>query len=73
MSSVWQGVGDAIWACGRLGHHPGSLVGVVLSDLQKRGAEYIMEAWSAILWGLTQVGEDTKEFLQLSHHMVDFR
>lgn len=65
-----QGIGDAIWACGALGHHPGSLVGAVLSDLHKRGAEYILESWSAIIWGLTQVGEDTAPFLQLVHHMV---
>ena len=67
---VLQGIKDVIWACGALGHHPGTLVSTVLADLQKRGAEYFMEAWSAIIWGLTQVGEDTGEFLKIAHHMV---
>ena len=65
-----QGVGQALWACGRLKHHPGALVGSVLSDLQRRGGEYALEDWTVIIWALTSVGENTREFLQLAHHMV---
>lgn len=65
-----QGVGQALWACGRLRHHPGVLAGSVLLDLRRRGAEYALEDWTVIVWALTSVGHNTREYLQLAHHMV---
>lgn len=59
-----------MWACGRLRHHPGVLAGSVLVDLRRRGGEYALEDWTVIVWALTSVGQNTKEFLQLAHHMV---
>lgn len=65
-----QGIGQALWACGRLRHHPGLLVGAVISDLQRRGGEYAVEDWTVIVWALTSVGENTQQLLQLAHHAV---
>ena len=65
-----QGVANSIWACGKLRHHPGPLVTAVRADLHRRGTDYSLEDWTAIILALSDVGEDPKDLLQLAHHAV---
>lgn len=65
-----QGVANSVWACGKLKHHPGPLIQAVRTDLSRRGADYSMEDWSAILLAFTDLGEDPRHLLQIVHHLV---